>query len=225
LTRFLVDETLSAMIDLDVINDAAAAAAALDPVRAKILAALAQPGSSTTVATALGLPRQKINYHLRVLETHDLVRLVEERPRRGLKERVMVATAKAYVVSPAALGVSDADLARTDRLSSRYLIAIGARLVHEVAALVRGADLAGKTLATLSIDTEIRFASAAERSAFTAELTREVTRLAARYHDETAPGGRWHRLVVAAHPRPGRSVEPLPVPQQSDLPAGRRRDV
>jgi DNA-binding transcriptional ArsR family regulator len=211
------------VLDLDVIDDAAAAAAALDPVRAKILAALATPGSSTTVASALGLPRQKVNYHLRVLETHHLVRLVEERQRRGLRERVVVATAQAYVVSPAALGVSDADLARTDRLSSRYLIAIGARMVHEVAALVRGADKAGKPLATLSIDTEIRFASAAERAAFTAELTREVTRLAARYHDETASGGRWHRLVVAAHPRPAPAVGRPPVPQLSHLSAGRRR--
>lgn len=214
------------MLDVDVIDDAAAAAAALDPVRATILAALAEPGSSTSVASALGLPRQKVNYHLRVLETHDLVRLVEERPRRGLRERVVVATARAYVVSPtAALGVSDAALARTDRLSSRYLIAIGARMVREVATLVRGADKAGKPLATLSIDTEIRFASAAERSEFTAELTRDVTRLAARYHDETASGGRWHRLVVAAHPRPAPSVVRTPVSQPSHLSAGRGRDV
>jgi DNA-binding transcriptional ArsR family regulator len=213
------------VLDLDVIDDPAAAVAALDPVRARILTALAEPGSSTTVASALGLPRQKVNYHLRVLETHDLVRLVEERPRRGLRERVVVATAQAYVVSPAALGVSDADLARTDRLSSRYLIAIGARMVREVATMVRGADKAGKPLATMSIDTEIRFASAAERSAFTAELTRDVTRLAARYHDETSPGGRWHRLVVAAHPRPAPSVVRTPVPQPSHLSAGRRRHV
>lgn len=190
------------MLDLEVIDDPATAAAALDPVRSAVLAALAEPGSATTVAKALGLPRQKVNYHLRLLEEHGLVRLVEERQRRGLTERILVATAHGYVLSPTALGASAADPARTDRLSSRYLIALAARLVREVADLARRAEAAGRTLPTLAIDTEIRFASAADRAAFTAELTQAVTRLAARYHDEQADGGRWHRLVVAAHPRP-----------------------
>lgn len=191
------------MLDVEVIEEPAAAAAALDPVRASILSALVEPGSATTVATALDLPRQKVNYHLRTLEQHGLVELIEERPRRGLTERVVRATARGYVVSPGALGRSGADPARTDRLSTRYLIAVAARLVREVGLLARRADAAGRRLPTLTIDTEIRFASAAQRAAFTAELTRAVTALAADYHDETAASGRWHRLVVAAHPKPG----------------------
>lgn len=198
------------MLDLEVIDDPATAVAALDPVRSAVLAALAEPGSATTVAKALGLPRQKVNYHLRLLEECGLVRLVEERPRRGLTERVLVATAHGYVLSPSTLGASAADPARTDRLSSRYLIALAARLVREVADLSRRAEAAGRSLPTLSLDTEIRFASAADRAAFTAELTEAVTRLAARYHDEQAEGGRWHRLVVAAHPRPAAAPAPAP---------------
>lgn len=163
---------------------------------------LAEPGSSTSVAHALGLTRQKVNYHLRVLEEHGLVRFVEERPRRGLTERVVIATAQAYVVSPHALGDNAAKMARTDKLSSRYLIAVAVRMVREVAGLARAADAAGQPLASMSIDTDIRFASAADRSAFAAELTNAVTNLVARFHDEYAPSGRWHRLVVAAHPRP-----------------------
>lgn len=191
------------MLDLEVIDEPAAAVAALDPVRAKVLAALVEPGSATTLAPALGESRQKINYHLRTLERHGLVRLVEERPRRGLTERVMAASARSYVLSPAVLGEVAADPARTDRLSSRYLIAVAARMVREVAALARGAEEAGQPLATLTIDTEIRFASAADRAAFTRDLTGAVASLAARYHDEASPGGRWHRLVVGAHARPG----------------------
>lgn len=190
------------MLDLDVLDDPAAAAAALDPMRAAILATLAEPGSASSVAAALGLPRQKVNYHLRTLEEHGLVRFVEERPKRGLTERVVEATARGYVVSPAALGGAAAGTDRVDRLSSRYLIAVAARLVREVADLVRRAEAADRPLATLTIDTEIRFRSAAERAECTAELAATVTRLAARYHDEHAPGGRWHRLVVAAHPSP-----------------------
>jgi DNA-binding transcriptional ArsR family regulator len=190
------------VLDVEVIEEAAVAVAALDPVRAAVLAALAAPGSATTVARQLGLPRQKVNYHLRTLEEHGLVRLVEQRPRRGLTERVLQATARGYVVSPGALGRSGADPARTDRLSTRYLIAVAARLVQEAGLLARRAEAAGRPLATLTLDAEIRFASAADRAAFTAELTGAVTSLVARYHDEAAPGGRPHRLVVAAHPLP-----------------------
>jgi DNA-binding transcriptional ArsR family regulator len=190
------------VLDVEVIEDAAVAVAALDPVRAAVLAALAEPGSATTVARQLGLPRQKVNYHLRNLEEHGLLELVEQRPRRGLTERVLQATARGYVVSPGALGRSGADPARTDRLSTRYLIAVAARLVREVGLLARRAEAAGRPLATLTLDAEIRFASAADRAAFTAKLTDAVTALIAQYHDQAAPGGRPHRLIVAAHPLP-----------------------
>ncbi|MGO4841958.1 ArsR family transcriptional regulator, partial [Rhizobiaceae sp. 2RAB30] len=107
----------------------------------------------------------------------------------------MVAPASSYVVSPAALGAIGADPARNnDRLSASYLIAVAARIVREVGDLWRRARQEDKRLATLTIDTVIRFRSPAERAAFTEELAAAVTRLAARYHDEGAPGGRPHRL-------------------------------
>ncbi len=190
------------MIEVEVIDDPTTAATALDPVRSRILAELAEPGSATTVAQALGETRQRVNYHLRALEDQGLVELVEERPRRGLTERVMVASARSYVVSPGAFATAPIDPDRLDRWSSAYVVALAARMVREVAALARSAARVDQPLATLAIDTEIRFASAADRADFTAELTQAVTRLAAKYHDERAPRGRWHRLIVAAHPRP-----------------------
>lgn len=190
------------MLDLDVIDDPGAAITALDPVRAQILRQLVEPGSATTVANELGLTRQKANYHLRALESHGLVTLVEERPRRGVTERIVQATARAYLVAPDALGDAAVDAARVDRLSTRYLLAVAARLVKDVLDLARRAEQAGKPLPTLTIDAEIKFRSAAERAAFADELAHAVRDLAARYHDESAPRGRWHRLVVAAHPHP-----------------------
>jgi hypothetical protein len=89
-----------------------------------------------------------------------------------------------------------------DRLSASYLIALGARIVREVAGLVRRAREVGKRLAALSLDTEVRFRSATDRAAFTRELTEAITQLVAKYHDESAPGGRAHRLVIVAHPLP-----------------------
>ncbi|MFO0848979.1 MAG: helix-turn-helix domain-containing protein [Gemmataceae bacterium] len=191
------------MLDIQVIEDPAAAAVALEPTRSRLLSELVAPASAATLATRVGLGRQKVNYHLRALEGHGLVRLAQERKWGGLTERLLVASAASYVVSPSALGPVAADPARdVDRLSASYLIALGARVVREVGDLVRRAGAAGKRLATLAVDTEIRFRSPTDRAAFSAELAEAVTKLVAKYHDATAPGGRAHRLVVVAHPLP-----------------------
>jgi hypothetical protein len=50
------------------------------------------------------------------------------------------------------------------------------------------------------VDTQVRFKSAADRAAFSAELSEAIATLVSKYHDESAPGGRDHRLVVVAHP-------------------------
>ena len=191
------------MLEVAVIEDPAAAEATLDPVRGKLLAALAEPGSATTLAAQVGLPRQKVNYHLRALERHGLVELVEERRKGNVTERVMRATAASYVISPTALGHVAPDPDRApDQLSARWLVALAARLVRELGELITGAAAARQRLATFAIDSEIRFASAADRAAFAEELGDAVKRLVGEYHDENAPGGRRHRLVVALHPTP-----------------------
>ncbi|WP_437719532.1 ArsR/SmtB family transcription factor [Sorangium sp. So ce448] len=197
------------MLDVDVIEDPAAAAAALEPVRSRLLSELSAPASAATLATRLGIARQKINYHLRALEAHGLVRMAGTRKWGGLTERLLVASAASYVVSPSALGPVAADPERaSDRLSATYLIALGARVVREVSDLLRRSREADKRLASLSIDAEVRFRSPAERAAFTGELTRAVTALVARYHDDAAPGGRSHRLVIVAHPTPTPNESP-----------------
>lgn len=189
------------MLDVAVIEDAAAAEATLDPLRAQLLAELAEPGSASSLAARVGLPRQKVNYHLRELERHGLVELVEERRKGNMTERVMQATAASYVISPAALSAVAPDPGRApDRLSARWLIAVAARTVREVGELLAGATKAGKRLATFAVDGEVRFASAADRAAFADELATAVTTLVAKYHDESAEGGRLHRVVVAVHP-------------------------
>lgn len=194
------------MLAVNVINDPAAATVALDPVRSRLLAELREPASAAMLAGRVGLPRQKVNYHLRTLESHGLVEIASEKLWGGLTERRMVATAAAYIVSPIAMGPVAVDPDRKmDRLSASYLIALGARVVREVGDLVRRATEAGKRLATLSVDTEVRFRSATDRAAFTSELTEAVTKLVAKYHDASAPGGRSHRLVVVAHPLPQKS--------------------
>jgi DNA-binding transcriptional ArsR family regulator len=191
------------MFDIQVIDDPAAATVAMEPVRSRLLSELAAPASAATLATRVGLTRQKVNYHLNALESHGLVQLAEERKWGGLTERLLVATAASYDVSPSAMGPVAIDPNREiDRLSASYLIALGARVIREVGDLVRRANKTGKRLATLAVDTEIRFRSPADRAAFSHELTDAITKLVAKYHDESAPGGRAHRLMVVAHPLP-----------------------
>jgi DNA-binding transcriptional ArsR family regulator len=201
LTNKLVKGQDSEVLDVEVIVDPAAAASALVPIRSRLLAELAEPASAATLASRVGVARQKVNYHLRALESHKLVAVAGERRWGGLTERLLVATAASYVVSPGALGPVAADPGRAnDRLSASYLIAVAARAVREVGELWRAARDKNKRLATLSIDTEIRFRSAAELAAFSQDLSDAVTSLVARYHDESDPRGRTFRVVLAAYP-------------------------
>ena len=198
------------MDDVGIIDDPAAAIVALDPIRSRLLAELAEPASAATLATQVGIGRQKVNYHVRALEAHQLVREAGKRQWGGLAERLLVASASSYIVSPRALGPVALDPDRdADRLSVSYLIALAARIIDEVGNLLRRSRAADKHLATMSLDTEIRFRSAADRAAFSNELIEAVTDLVARYHDESAPAGRAHRLTVIAHPLPHESQRVL----------------
>jgi DNA-binding transcriptional ArsR family regulator len=192
----------AAMIDIEVITDPAVAVAALDPIRSELLAELAEPASAAILATRLGLPRQKVNYHVRALEACGLAEVADKRQWGGLTERLLVSSAKSFVVSPEALGAVAADPKRSrDQLAASYLVALGARIVREVGDLWKRARKADKHLATLSIDAEVRFASPAARAAFTSELTQAITELVSRYHHASS-AGRDHRLVVVSHPLP-----------------------
>jgi len=184
------------MHEVAVIEDAAAAEASLDPVRARLLAALCEPASATTLAARVNQPRQKVNYHLRALEQHGLVELVEERRKGNMTERVLRATAGSFVVSPQAWALTAPDPDREpDKLSAQWLLALAARLLREVGRLVTAAG--NRRIATFAIDGEITFATAADRAAFTRELGESVRGLVAKYHSDQ---GRPHRLVAALHP-------------------------
>jgi DNA-binding transcriptional ArsR family regulator len=188
---------------LEVVRSPVSAAALLDPARQHLLTHLKEPDSASGLARRLRLPRQRINYHLRVLESAGLVELVEERRKGNCLERVVRATARAFVISPEALGAlgPTADTA-ADRLSSAYQIAAAGRVIRDVGALEDRARKEGKRVATLTLEADVRFASAESRAKFAEELAGTVARIAAKYHDDRAPGGRRFRLLAAVHPVP-----------------------
>lgn len=183
------------------VAESARAAALMNPMRLRILDALREPGSASTVARQLGLPRQNVNYHLRELEKAGFLEPVEERRAGNCIERIVRARATHYLIDPEILGVLAAHSgAVEDRFSSTYLIALAADAIREVATAQERASKAKKRLATLALQSEIRFATAADRQKFAEELAQAVAALIARYHDEQSDGGRTYRFFAGAYP-------------------------
>ena len=206
------------MEDVEVIDQPGAAAVALDPVRTRLLAELRTPASAATLAAKVGLSRQKVNYHLNKLQAHGLVEEAETRRWGGLTERLLVATAASYIVSPEALGAAGSNPARLrDRLSAAYVIALAARIVREVGGMSRHALRDDQRLPVLGLDTDVRFASPADRADFAKDLTAAMALLVSKYHDMSAPDGRWQRLAVTVHPMP-KDVDPSP-PEENAFPS------
>lgn len=192
---------------LHVVQDAAPATALLHPLRLRLLAELTEPDSAAGLARRLGHPRQQLNYHLRQLEEQGLIEAVGERKKRGCTERLLRAVARSYLISPATLGALAADPAQvSDQLSSAYLVAVAAQVICEVAALRAGGESSGKRVPTLTLQADIRFATPAARARFARDLSRAVGRLAAKYHDDTTPGGRRFRFVAGAYPATSRTT-------------------
>ena len=187
---------------LNLVQGAAQAAVILEPLRMEMLERLAEPDSAAGLARQLSLPRQKVNYHLRELEKGGFVELVEERRKGNCVERLYRATARCYVIDPAVLGRLGADPEKVrDRFSSAYLVAVAAKAIRDLAALRARAETAGKRLVTMTLQTEVRFASAADRAAFAEELAESIARLAAKYHNEHVEGGRSFLFFLGGYPK------------------------
>ncbi len=186
---------------VEVLREPGAAAALLDPVRLRLVEALGEEGDSATgVARRLGLPRQKVNYHLRELEKLGLVGLVEERRKGNCVERIVRARATTYAMDPSMLGALTPDPAREpDRRSAAHMIAVAARTVRELGELLRRAAKARMKISTLTIDAEVRFASAGQQSDFGEEMAQSLAQLVSKYHDDGAPGGRTFRVVACTY--------------------------
>lgn len=182
--------------DTALIEDVARARLALDPVKRDLLVALRESGSAASLAKRLGLPRQNVGYHLRALEAAGLVRLVEERQRRGFTERILVAEAEAFVLDPALLADA-ATVDAQDRHAAQHLVRAASTVVREVTRMQSAADGAGQRLLTFTIEADVGFEQPKDFEDFAAALAQAVNGLAATY----APGkGRGYHLVIGAHP-------------------------
>ncbi|HEU5305450.1 MAG TPA: winged helix-turn-helix domain-containing protein, partial [Gemmatimonadales bacterium] len=157
----------------------------LDPERRRLVEALATaPDSASGLARRLGEKRQRLNYHLRLLEDAGLVELAEERQKGNCTERVLRLAARRFVLDPGTVGnlaVSDPDEAGDDRFSATYLLALAARVIRELADLLERATTQRTRLATASVNTTVRLGSPADFDAFVRDLTRAVAGVVARH--------------------------------------------
>jgi DNA-binding transcriptional ArsR family regulator len=185
------------------VRDAETLRALAHPIRVQVLDALRDPASAATVARRIGLPRQKVNYHLKELERAGLVQALEERRVGNFVETVYRAVARTFLVSPE---VAWADSRRFEALQGQHsletLVLLGERLQRDAASLLDRAAFDGAQIASASVVAEARFATEAEREAFFGEYVRATARLLEQYgHKRGAP----YRVVLAAYPDPERS--------------------
>lgn len=196
-------------LDVALVADDDGLTAIGNPVRRGILAALSRTSDSASgLAERLDDTRQRVNYHVRELERAGLIELAEERPRRGLTERVYRAVGRGFAVDPAVLGSLDAGeaLAEGDRWAAGYAIALASRATREIASLRRRASRERRRLAVASLDTTVRLRKPKAMEAFVDDLARAVAEVVAR-HDDASPSSRQFRLVCCSHPAP----DPAPV--------------
>jgi DNA-binding transcriptional ArsR family regulator len=186
---------------LDVIDDPARARAALQPIRLRLLHLLEQPQSAPQLAKAIGMPRQRVLYHLRTLEAQRLVEAHDHGTVGRRIDRSYVRTATSYAIAPKTLGGVAVDSQTVaDAFSAAYLSAVAGRALNDLAALGRAAAARGKRVPTLTLETDVRFATPADQRRFADELTTALATLAAKYHQPDAPQGRTFRVFACGYP-------------------------
>jgi DNA-binding transcriptional ArsR family regulator len=179
------------------------------PLRLAILQAASAPRSATEIAAGLGVPRQRVTYHVNRLRRAGFLVPAGRRKRRGLFEQRYTASAQAYVVDPGVLGSVGARAEHiADRLSGDYLVALSSQMQSELGQVMAEANHEGKRVATMSLSTDVRFTSPEQRARFAGALEQAITRLVARHTapaqaDDGQPApGRLFRLVVGCYPPP-----------------------
>jgi DNA-binding transcriptional ArsR family regulator len=168
------------------------------PLRVQILERLREPASAATVARELRLPRQRVNYHLKELEKAQLVRAVGERRSGNFIETLYESVARTFVVSPR---VAWADPRRATALAEQFsleqLVLLGERLQRDAAVLLDRAAFDGQQIASASVETDVRFATAQDRAEFLNAYLAAVGPLIKRYASAT---GSPYRVALAAYP-------------------------
>jgi DNA-binding IclR family transcriptional regulator len=195
---------------LETVSDGTRAAVLIQhSVRRTIVALARTPISATEIAGKLGLPRQRVNYHVRKLARARFLEPAERRLRRNMLEQRYVATAQSYVFAPELLGaLAPHANAVADGASAAALVAIASRAQADMTRVIAEAGAESKRVSTMSLTSDIRFETADQRAAFAAALESAVADVIARHSapyvasDGTPGPGRPYRLFLGCHPIP-----------------------
>ncbi len=121
------------------------------------------------------------------------------------RERLLLASAHTFLLSPDLLGdlgvVSPEGL---DRYGWPSLAILAGRTLRDLAVL---RETHGDEVPALNLPTRVPFGSSAASQGFVDELSDEIGRLLAKYHDETAPvADHWFFLGAYRFPIPSREL-------------------
>jgi DNA-binding transcriptional ArsR family regulator len=168
------------------------------PFRQQLLEELKEePASASHIARRHDMSRQRVGYHMRELVKAGYLEIASERQQRGLKEQLYRVRSFVYVHA----GMSEREgRSLQDRFSWATLLNQLAAALGDLVSIRRLADAQDKRVATLGLESEIRFASPAERRAFSEELILAVENLVEKYHSEDAVEGRSFNLLLGAWP-------------------------
>ena len=192
---------------LALVDDATTARAALSPLRRELLARLRTPASAVALSEALDLSRQKIGYHLRVLEKAGLISKAGTRQRRGFTEQLFELGSDALVIDPMLLAPPAPDAVdKQDRFASGHLIRTAAGIVRDVSRMRSAAAGEGSRLLTFTIEADVGFARPADIEHFATRLSDAVSAIAAHY--ASPDRGRRYRVTLAGHPPAGTRTGP-----------------
>jgi DNA-binding transcriptional ArsR family regulator len=188
------------VLDTLYIDTVEQADALLKPKRVDVLRQLAEPRTCTQIGQELGDTPQAVYYHVKRLQAHGLVTLVEEHRVRGIVEGVYQAVARSFWVSPSIVGRLGEPRTREALLGLGFLLELTETLQRDLAQLAAGSP----TLPSFGIAGDIRLAPE-DGAAFVSELQRAFGEVLTRYG-----GGEGHafRLALACYPNvPPREAE------------------
>lgn len=166
----------------------------LSAFRRQILDVLSgDPASATQIARNLGTTRQRVNYHLKALESAGLVELHEERQRRGLTERVMRTSAEVFLVDPSVF--DSGRLTRRDVAGVSAVVSVATDLIRQATVISARAGERDERVAAATLDTHIRVRSPSALRSMLDEIGAVIAR-----HDSGETG---LRVRVATSVLPG----------------------
>ncbi|MDQ8755079.1 winged helix-turn-helix domain-containing protein [Sphingosinicella sp. LHD-64] len=184
---------------LAMVEDAGTARLALSPLRQRLLARLRTPASASALGDEFGMPRQKIGYHLRLLEKAGLIAEAGTRQRRGFTQKLYEARGDALIVDPMILAPTDpVATEKQDRFAAEHLVRTAAGLVREVSRMRDAAMGEGSRLLTFTVEADVAFARPSDVERFTSRLAEAVAAIAADFAPEGE--GRAYRVTIAGHP-------------------------